>query len=599
MTFSRYFRPFVPGFRVRPQNDLPGFNLYENSFPRAEAWRDAMPLGAQSGRYLDTTPALMQQIFRSSAPNPQLFAQSIPAAGLAGFRTTTQDDIPGFKLRLEDAMPRFNLTENESGVQRQETTGFDGTRPELQPPTWLYQLLTMPVPQLSTAFDPQTGRRIVPYPPLINARGTNPTISQNDHMTGSTHAYVEEPSAPSDLSSVSAPGDEEWESPDADQWPPSDTEEWPSSDAEEWPSSDEEWPSDTNGPSQAPSTAASRAPSPQQTVQQATWETHPPRMMDSPVYSEGGGNKNLEDPRGVSAARLPSGIAAPSVRPITDNNFILANARDDAMRQHASANGGSYFGQGSVYRIGLNDARPRRDVPASNGIRNSVIASFGSLAASANTAHQSYGTNSAYPTPFEYRGQPFNAEGNGSYSRRNAPVHLTDLSGTNTQGTTSSSASMSDAYPEPLIPGAQYAQVIQQNNAILRNPRIDRTTERLLSILTETVESLGAGSGPIFGIQAHFEFAKRVKALNIPGIREKGVEQSFDLGRIVRYGLDGSVRTDIVLRDRSGMPIAIYDLKTGNAKLTPSRVQELRNAVGRQDIPVIELRYVSESAILR
>lgn len=158
---------------------------------------------------------------------------------------------------------------------------------------------------------------------------------------------------------------------------------------------------------------------------------------------------------------------------------------------------------------------------------------------------------------------------------------------------------MSDAYPEPLIPEAQYAQVVQQNNAILRNPRIDRTTERLLSILTETVESLGAGSGPIFGIQAHLEFAKRVKALNIPGIREEGVEQSFSLGDAARYGAAGSIRTDIVLRDRSGIPIAVYDLKTGNAKLTPSRVREIRDGVGRPNIPVIELRYVDGTAVLR
>ena len=166
-------------------------------------------------------------------------------------------------------------------------------------------------------------------------------------------------------------------------------------------------------------------------------------------------------------ARLPSVVAAPSVKPIADNNFILATAPRDAMRQHVSSNRGSPFGQESVYRIGANDAIPRRHIPAESGI------------------------------------------------------------------------------------------------------------------------------------QAHFEFAKRVRALSIPGIRTAGVEQSFDLGAVVRYGLDGSVRTDIVLRDRSGIPIAVYDLKTGNAKLTPSRVQELRNAVGRQDIPVIELRYVSESAILR
>ena len=96
----------------------------------------------------------------------------------------------------------------------------------------------------------------------------------------------------------------------------------------------------------------------------------------------------------------------------------------------------------------------------------------------------------------------------------------------------------------------------------------------------------------------HVEFGRRVKELNIPGIREGGVEQSFSLGGGARYGLEGSVRTDVVLRDREGIPIAVYDLKTGNARLTPSRVREIRDALGRPNIPVIELRYREESAIL-
>ena len=482
--FSRYFRPFVPGFRVRPQNDLPGFNLDESSSPRAGAWRDAMPLplGMQARHYPDATQALAQQILRSSAPSPQLFTQSTPPIGLAGFRATTQDDVPGFKLRLEDTVPGFNLIENESGGQRQETTWSDGTLPEFRLPAWLYKLLTMPVPQLSTAFDPQTGRRIVPYAPLINADETYPTTGQNEHMTGSTHAYIDGMSAPPDPSSVAAPSAEEWPSPDADEWPSSDVEEWPAPDAEEWPSPD------TKAQSQASSTAPARAPSPQEAVQQATWETQLPRLTDSQLYSDVGGNKKLEDPRIAPMARLPGGIASPSGRPIAEDNFILANARDDAMRQHASANGGSPFGQESVYRIGPNDAIPRKDIPASTSIRNSVIASFSFPAAPANTAYPSYGTNSAHPRPFEYGGQPFDVKVGNTYSPRNLPIHLADLSGVNTQGTTTASPSMSDAYPEPLISGARYAQVIQQNNAILRNPRIDRTTERLLSILTETVE---------------------------------------------------------------------------------------------------------------
>jgi hypothetical protein len=44
------------------------------------------------------------------------------------------------------------------------------------------------------------------------------------------------------------------------------------------------------------------------------------------------------------------------------------------------------------------------------------------------------------------------------------------------------------------------------------------------------------------------------------------------------------------LKDRSGRPIAIYDVKTDNAKLSPARVKELRDAVDVPNIPVFELR---------
>src|SRR5438552_2194811 len=110
---------------------------------------------------------------------------------------------------------------------------------------------------------------------------------------------------------------------------------------------------------------------------------------------------------------------------------MLANAGDAAMRQRASANGRSSFGQESVYRIDPNDAIPRRDISAGTAVRNSVIASFGSPAAPANTAYQSYGSSPAHPTPFEYRGRPFDVKVGNSYSHRNIPLHVADLSGLN------------------------------------------------------------------------------------------------------------------------------------------------------------------------
>jgi hypothetical protein len=68
---------------------------------------------------------------------------------------------------------------------------------------------------------------------------------------------------------------------------------------------------------------------------------------------------------------------------------------------------------------------------------------------------------------------------------------------------------------------------------------------------------------------------------------------------LIEYGISGSKRTDVYLKDKLGRPIAIYDLKTGNAKLTPARIQELRKAVGVDDIPVIELSWRDLLSLLR
>jgi len=307
-----------------------------------------------------------------------------------------------------------------------------------------------------------------------------------------------------------------------------------------------------------------------------------------------------------------------SLSPAGDSNFVLAKAgnadvpsvqqqrppQDQETQRKDQAPPPSIM-PGYADESGFNDALVRMQLPANTrtasvpNIRGTVIASIADGGTFDRTPYPAYGANSEFGTPVGYIGRRFDAKlGNTHY--RNNPPSLVDLRGRSPEGHEGTGPSMSDAYPEPLIPGAQYAQVvIQQNGAVTGNPRIDRTTERLLSVLADTIQSLGPGAGPIFGIRAHVEFGRRVKELNIPGIREEGVEHSFSLGEAARYGLAGSVRTDVVLRDREGIPIAVYDLKTGNAKLTPSRVREIRDAVGWPNIPVIELRYREESAILR
>jgi hypothetical protein len=155
-----------------------------------------------------------------------------------------------------------------------------------------------------------------------------------------------------------------------------------------------------------------------------------------------------------------------------------------------------------------------------------------------------------------------------------------------------------DAIPDILRAGTKYAQT---NKAITGNPFIDRTTDMLLDILQQSVEAMGSGRGPLFGTRVHADFARRVKQFDLPGIGQNGVEQSYHFDRdFIWYGMDGTIRTDITLRnpkDPEQRPVAVYELKTGNAVLRPRRVEEILRAMREKDLPVIVLYYGSGDAV--
>lgn len=158
---------------------------------------------------------------------------------------------------------------------------------------------------------------------------------------------------------------------------------------------------------------------------------------------------------------------------------------------------------------------------------------------------------------------------------------------------------MSDASPDPIRPGARYAQVVVDRVDRTGDPRIDQTTDTLMQALARAHASVGEGAGPVYGIMVHGAFGMDVKGQNLPGI---SVEQSFSLGDVARYGLDGSIRTDVVLRDLdspTGRPIAIWDVKTGGAQLSESRVSEIRDQVGvGREVPVIKL-HIGEGVTIK
>jgi len=119
------------------------------------------------------------------------------------------------------------------------------------------------------------------------------------------------------------------------------------------------------------------------------------------------------------------------------------------------------------------------------------------------------------------------------------------------------------------------------------DPVVDKMTEILLNRAGLAHVVAGQGAGPLYGTKVHTEFATDLRSQNIPGVE---VEQSFSSGDVRKYGLDGTIRTDVILRDANAKVIAIWDLKTGTARLEPKRAQEIRGKVNvGPEVPIIEL----------
>ena len=183
-------------------------------------------------------------------------------------------------------------------------------------------------------------------------------------------------------------------------------------------------------------------------------------------------------------------------------------------------------------------------------------------------------------------GGQWTSEGRGSVGTVAARARPTDLP---------SGPIASDASPDPRGVWSQYAQAANDDHA--PDPAIERTKLILHGILAKVNAEVASRRDPVsarvYGIWVHAEFARAVRERNLPGIGKAGVEQSFDAEGLARYGLDGSIRTDVVLRNEAGKIIAIYDVKTGKAAMSPAREAEIRDftKVG-PDVPIILLRAV-------
>jgi hypothetical protein len=208
--FNDLFHPYLRWLRGRSQGGRPDFNID----------RDGLP-----------PQTLVQHTLNFATPESDVLLPSAPPpTGLAGFVVEQPNEVPGFRVGLRDDVPGFTLNENDvpppespwpAGIETAapefpstaEMTAVppgveEPDQPTPQSPEWLRNVLTMPVPRLSTAFDPQTGRRIVPYEPLINWTRPYPTVDQNVRGTGIAAA-----DGPEIEASLEAPAIKQWAPP--------------------------------------------------------------------------------------------------------------------------------------------------------------------------------------------------------------------------------------------------------------------------------------------------------------------------------------------------------------------------------------------------
>ena len=172
-------------------------------------------------------------------------------------------------------------------------------------------------------------------------------------------------------------------------------------------------------------------------------------------------------------------------------------------------------------------------------------------------------------------------------------LHAIQSIDTNTLG----EAVLSDASPDSIAPWTQYAdaQIRIDASALTGIERIDSTTRELTQTLArvlDKVKYLPEWTPQKYGIVVHAMFALSVRLAQFPGIGVLDVETTFGLDEEdAPYGAKGSIRTDVVLRNEAGDITAIYDVKTGGARLRAGRVRELRARTGvGPNVPIIEMQ---------
>jgi hypothetical protein len=119
---------------------------------------------------------------------------------------------------------------------------------------------------------------------------------------------------------------------------------------------------------------------------------------------------------------------------------------------------------------------------------------------------------------------------------------------------------------------------------------VTKTLSEMLGSTMETMDFIPDWTPQVYGTAVHVTFGTAVRLNGIKGIGFDDVEHSFIDGKDADYGEAGSIRTDVLLRNDIGDVIAIYDVKTGKARMSTARAADIREHVGVQrSVPIVEL----------
>ena len=110
-------------------------------------------------------------------------------------------------------------------------------------------------------------------------------------------------------------------------------------------------------------------------------------------------------------------------------------------------------------------------------------------------------------------------------------------------------------------------------------------TQTSLQKCANSVQS--STKGHVSGTKQHTAFAKKVNTLKNKNLK---TEVSYKNGKVVKYGTKGSVRLDVVEYDKKGRIVSVYDLKTGNAKLSQKQIKNIQKHLPRKDVIITEIK---------